>query len=287
MLLVLVVFSVALTNSISCDYVVSSARQTELNPLSKGYNRINAYLCDHVASDNLETNMHEARRWYYDEVRHSPDRNFVKAVKLFISLDDMDKCTGDSFRVIEGNDFLASHNHPLDDSGSRVANIVNHYAKDHARKCLPKYPEILRQEYEKLGESITDRAHALTDAIIHKDEKDHGELIYEVVKKMTQKSPDGKSFGRTTNKQSGYLELNVQNVKYVYDKYVIDTCRKFVTIDDDDLLRARNFDQKWIDREETDELMSKFSDRYWTCDSIIGSDSERLYRAFALNCWRN
>lgn len=277
-LLQVVLISV-LVNYVSGYYVVSLERESELFPLSDDYDEIELHLIDHVESDNLETNMREAKRWYHDEVLHSSNKVLDKAVKLFISLDDMRKCTGESFRIIEGNDYLTGYsarNRPT----SRVEKIIDHYAKDHARECLPKYPEILRQKYEKVGDLITSRAHALTDAILYKDPEYSGELLYKVVEKMTRDDPDRKYLGRRMNPHTQWLEFNEEKLRDLYNKYVVDACRKFVALNDDELLQARRYDQEWVYRRETDRLMLDFEDRYWACNSIIGSDSERLFKDF-------
>lgn len=179
------------------------------------------------------------------------------------------------------NDFLTNYEaFNVDGLGTRVAGIVNYYAKDHARECLPKYPEILRQKYEKVGDLITGRAHALTDAILNEDLEYQGELIYKVVEKMAHDDPDRKYLARRMNPHTRWLEFDEEKLRDLYNKYVVDTCKRFMAINDDSLLQARRFDQDWLYRDETDELMLKFKDRYWACHSIIGSNSGRLFKDF-------
>lgn len=87
--------------------------------------------------------MREAKRWFLEEVVESSDKNFVNAVKLFVSMDDIvNKCTRESFRILEGNDFLTYYAARMFKVGqdTRVVELVHHYATDHARECLPLYP---------------------------------------------------------------------------------------------------------------------------------------------------
>lgn len=272
---VMLVVVLVSSSTVYCSY---SARQDELFPI---YEQINHHLCDHVQSDDLEANMREAKRWYNDEVSRNSNTKLIEAVKLFISIDDANKCTRESFRIIEANDYLTYYAaHGFRGSGNKVVELVHHYAIEHATECLPKYPDILREKYKKVGELITARAHELTDAMIKAGESEYGKLLYKVVEKISIGDLDRKYPRRITNGRTGFPDLDEKKLREVYNKYVVDTCRKFVTINDDEWLEARCYDKDWVIRDETDQLMIYFTYRYPRCKLLIGGDSESVYRSF-------
>lgn len=278
MLLVVLVSS----STVYCSKLISQAREDELFPIWDEYKQINEHLCDHVQSDDLETNMREAKRWYFDEVSISSNTKLIEAVKLFISMDDIDKCGRESVRIIEGNDYLTFYSaHWFRGYGTKVEELVHHYATDYAKECLANYPDILREKYKRVGEFITTRAHKLTDAITDVRGSKHGELLYKVVEEMSSDDPDRKYLKRSLNRRTGYFNLDEGKLREMYNKYVVDTCQKFVTINDDGWFEARKYYQDWVKREETDELLINFTHRYPICKILVSEDeSEDVYELF-------
>lgn len=98
-------------------------------------------------------------RWLHEEVSQGSDESLIKALKLFTSMENMAMCTRESVDILETNDDVIDNvaNDKEEDQSIGVTDIINHYAKEHAGKCLPIYSKNLQKKYEQLGESTIDK----------------------------------------------------------------------------------------------------------------------------------
>lgn len=167
---------------------------------------------------------------------------------------------------------------------TKILEIVAHYEKEHARECIPKYLRNLQNKYKQIGESVTQKAHEIAQVVEGESYNVYGKLVHSLITKFAENDPDKQFLGRVVNRREGVKALNEVKLRSLYNKYLIEPCSKFVSMNDDEWLVAYEFDDEWVELDDIsydeDKLLSRFSGRYKVCKRLIGKDQEKLYQLF-------
>lgn len=266
-----------------CSDGLSWERRNELGDLHKSYREIEQHLLDNVKSKDLEENMREAMRWLHEEASQGSDDKLEKALKLFTSMENMVMCTPESFDILEANDILtdrvASFNDQ--DKATRLTDIVTHYAKEHARECMPVYSKKLQEKYEQVGESIIQKVQTVAANVLYvmSSHGQYGKHALDAITILAENDPDKKCLGKVSDKQEGSTGINEVKLRELYDKYVTEPCKKFVAMTDDGWHDSFEFDRRFINVDPYD-LLLKFENHFRICKYLIGKNCEELYNLF-------
>lgn len=127
---------------------------------------------------------------------------------------------------------------------TRMVEIVAHYMKRYARDCKSKYSKIIREKYEELGETTSNKckiAHEIVKAVKDQPYDRYGKLVHEAITKLAENDPDKKYLRKVPNKREGIREPNEIKLRELYDKYVIEPCSEIVGMNDAGWYEAYGF----------------------------------------------
>lgn len=274
---VLILVNVSLCH---CGHIPAYWKQQELIKLNTPYSKIERHLFDHVASDDVDANMREAKRWLREEVT---ENTMKKALELFVSMDDVKPCTKESYRALEANDWLCGV------YADRTQFIIEHYAMKHAKDCESVYGKILENRYEKLDQFTIGMADVVGDWLYYQTDEncrlndyEHAEAAYDLVKTKSEGDPDAECLKGTPSKRGNKI-LDEEKAKRLLNKYLVEPCQKIIETNHDGWLDARHFDSNRIFG--NNEALNRFDRGYRTCKSLIEKDRQMLEKNFITRAW--
>lgn len=271
----------ALCSLVATCHSLDYTQDFDLFTLSDSYEQINEHLSSNVESEDLETNMNEARRWLDEEVSKSSDKRLASALELLTSLATVASCNRESFEIVEANDYLTNHQAHDIGKGSaeetRVVKIVAHYATLQAEKCIKTYAKKIHQRYRTLKGLNTERVHQIADKLTWQPSKNHGVIVYDVIKQLAGGSHDATYLTMNSNERG---PLNEEKLAELYRKYLVEPCKEFVGINSNKLLETIQYYEQWAQVDKSDELLSKLPYRFRVCDRLASSDYGVMFRKF-------
>lgn len=99
---------------------------------------------------------------------------------------------------------------------------------------------------------------------------------------LAKDGPDKVFLGKVADKREDFMGANVVKLRELSDRYVIETCTKLVTINDNKWHDKFSFDRKWVQVELSDRLLLIFKDRSKIGAHLIGKLLE--LSNFRLSC---
>lgn len=247
---------------------ISFKSMEEVVDLFDSFKTINKHLCDKVESDNLEGNFREAKRWLVEEVSFSTNKDLLSALKLFTSMEDMEKCTRRSVEILEQNNYLTHFKaeNKNQESSTRIVDLILHFAKEHSNECIPIYAKNLQQKYKEVGESTVQRLDYIVDHLNDVPKEDFGAKAYAMLKDLAKDDPEKMYLGKVPNKELGKKLLNNKKLRELYEKYLVEPCKRLVAMDDDQWYYLYKFDKKWTNRSE--QVLQHFENQYKVCEEL-------------------
>lgn len=164
-------------------------RSLELAYLNKDlYKKIDKYLVDNVASDEVEANLKKAVEWLNllsskKKSSFSSKQPLIEILERFTSLSvvlNSKRCDYIGYGVIASNDKALKGLEDLKkESHTRVASIVYKCAMKHSIDCQYVYPKVYNDIYPKMDKRLVHRVETFTDMVIQQELDNSLEYFYD------------------------------------------------------------------------------------------------------------
>lgn len=126
-----------------------------------------------------------------------------------------------------------------------------------------------------------DKANYITGWLKPADQKLVGKAEFHIAEELARNDPDKQYFCSVPNRREGRRTFDERKFRELYEKYIINPCKQFLSIDNK-WVQLYNFYKQWID--ESEEYLSRFDERFKICEIVVekkeeffvGFDKERI-----------
>lgn len=220
------------------------------------YKEIERYLEEHVESSDVKENMDEIQRWY-DMIKTKLTKNprLEEALKDFVDLKESlaKPCNVRSVDILERAHF--TYDTMIQRDSTRIGALIKHYYIEHYKLCAPHYvdrfnelngidptiettvsliskdiaEDAFRNRFRSLqcGESIEEQIERQCTSFIStfKPNGSQNEIntIYNVLRKLAVGDGEQEAF------YSKFIKNRRKVISSIYDKYLVEPCRYYVT----------------------------------------------------------
>lgn len=263
---------VLLLGSLAYCNCISRKNMEKVFDLFDSFKTINKHLCDKVDSDNLEVNFREAKRWLVEEVNFSSNEKLLSALKLFTSMENMEKCTRGSVDILEQNNYLTNFQAESknQESSTRIVDIILHFLREHSNECIPIYAKNLEQKYKEVGEATLQRVDYIVKRLSLVRKEDYGTVAYSMIRDLSKDDPENIYLGKVVNKEYGLKKMNDKKLRELYDKYLVEPCKRYTAMNDYQWYDLYRFDKKFTSLHKSEPVLQDFDNHYKVCKELTG-----------------
>lgn len=279
------------------------------------YHKINTYLADNVATNDITANMNKAVKWYSEvksPLKGRVDKALVEALRKFIALSELEManiCNRESFEILTANDDATAGYvqvmRPNEIPDSRVDMIVHYFAVKHASQCHDTYPIELASRLKQLNPELVNRVDKFMGLVIrrskykvlHKDATasermvskyfadadpsirgiDNARLAWRVLKFLAANDQDQMFSSTDQTDEVGKKPVNGKKIKEMFKKYFVDPCQYYVSQLGKDIFLPAKFDAHFFQQVDDSKADFYFAmGKFRLCQSLIDRDQNSL-----------